>query len=179
TKEMTLIDDLTQVYNRRHFQKILEMEVKRAKRFRRPLSLLMIDVDYFKRFNDTFGHVEGDHVLADLAMALADNLREVDTVARYGGEEFSVVLPNTALEEARVVAFKLKDIVEKLHLKQGRPPSQQVTVSIGAAELEFEKDSPEEILNHADMALYQAKAEGRNCVILHRKEANPTLRAVE
>ncbi|HKX12264.1 MAG TPA: diguanylate cyclase [bacterium] len=179
TKEMTLIDDLTKVYNRRHFQKILEMEVKRAKRFRRPLSLLMIDVDYFKRFNDTFGHLEGDHVLAELAASLADNLREVDTVARYGGEEFSVVLPNTAVEEARIVAFKLKDIVEKLHIRQGRPLNQQVTVSIGAAELDFDKDTPDEILNHADMALYGAKSQGRNCVVLHRKETALGLRAVE
>src|SRR5262249_20204166 len=112
TKELTLIDELTRVYNRRHFQKILEMEFKRAKRFRRPLSLLMIDVDHFKEFNDTFGHLEGDHVLTDLAAVLADNLREVDTVARYGGEEFSVILPNTGLEDASGVAVKLKILVE-------------------------------------------------------------------
>jgi len=179
TKELSLIDDLTQVHNRRHFQKILEMEFKRAKRFRRPLSLLMVDVDHFKEFNDTFGHVEGDHVLSDLAAVLADNLREVDTVARYGGEEFSVILPNTDLSDASLVAHKLKDLVAKLHETQGRPASRQVTVSIGAAAFDEDTQSLEDLINHADVALYKAKTQGRNRVILHGAGQPPNLKIVD
>ncbi|MCE9626045.1 MAG: sensor domain-containing diguanylate cyclase, partial [Deltaproteobacteria bacterium] len=179
TKELTLIDDLTQVYNRRHFQKILEMEFKRAKRFRRPLTLLMVDVDHFKEFNDRFGHVEGDHVLTDLAAVLADNLREVDTVARYGGEEFSVVLPNTPLEDAHQVANKLKELVADLHVQKGRPPSQQLTVSIGVAAFDDGTEFLEDLINHADIALYKAKSQGRNRVIVHGEEPVANLRIVE
>ncbi|MFO1463396.1 MAG: diguanylate cyclase [bacterium] len=178
TKELSLIDDLTQVYNRRHFQKILEMEFKRAKRFNRPLSLLMVDVDHFKEFNDTFGHLEGDRVLAELAAVLAENLREVDTVARYGGEEFSVILPNTALSDAHQVALKLRDLVGKMHAVQGRPASQQVTVSIGAAAFDAGTESLEDLITHADVALYKAKSQGRNRVILHGSEG-PNLKIVD
>ncbi|KAB2843286.1 diguanylate cyclase [bacterium] len=178
TKEMTLIDELTQVYNRRHFQKILEMEFKRAKRFQRPLTLLMIDVDHFKEFNDTFGHLEGDRVLADLAEVLAANLREVDTVARYGGEEFSVILPNTPVDDALHVAHKIRELVAKMHEKHGRPAAQQVTVSIGIAAFDAETAGLEDLINHADIALYRAKSQGRNRVVLHDEE-QATLRVVE
>lgn len=179
TKEMTLIDELTQVYNRRHFQKILEMEFKRAKRFQRPLTLLMVDVDHFKEFNDTFGHLEGDKVLADLAEVLASNLREVDTVARYGGEEFSVILPNTSLDEGQHVAHKVRDLVAKMHEKHGRPLAQKVTVSIGVAAYDAETANLEDLINHADIALYRAKSQGRNRVILHGEEPQANLRVVE
>ncbi|HCU24012.1 MAG TPA: hypothetical protein DF383_03265 [Deltaproteobacteria bacterium] len=180
TRELSLIDDLTQVYNRRHFHKILEMEYKRAKRFHRPLALLMIDVDHFKEFNDSFGHLQGDHVLVDLAAVLAENLREVDTVARYGGEEFSAILPNTSLEEARQVAFKLRELVEKMRWNQGRPTRECVTVSIGVAALTYGEDNLEGLINRADIALYRAKSQGRNRVILHEEppQASP-LRVVE
>ncbi len=179
TKELSLTDELTKVYNRRHFQKMIEMEYKRTKRFHRALSLMMIDVDYFKKFNDTYGHLEGDKILVELADRLSDNLREVDTVARYGGEEFSVLLPNTNLEEAEKVANKLREVVRSMPVNQRNGMGLQVTVSIGVAALDANSDSTEDLINHADIALYQAKASGRDMVRLYIKSEHISLRAVE
>lgn len=179
TKELSLTDELTKVYNRRHFHKMLEMEFKRARRFGRPLSLLMIDVDHFKHFNDTFGHLEGDHVLVDIAKTLSDNLREVDTIARYGGEEFAVILPNTPEPDARQVASKLKEWVEKLPMSPDLPKKTRVTVSVGVSTLHPEADSIEGLINHADIALYRAKSRGRNRVVVFQDGETAPLRAVE
>ena len=127
---------------------------------------------------DTFGLTEGPiNIATPVGMGFVQGLNLTALAFILTAQMFRAM--NPALEEAKVVAFKLKDIVEKLHLTHGRPETQQVTVSIGAAELEFEKDSPEEILSHADIALYRAKSQGRNCVILHRKETIAELRAVE
>lgn len=179
TKELSLTDELTRVNNRRHFQKMLEMEFKRARRFNRPLSLLMIDVDHFKKFNDSFGHLEGDHLLVDLAKVLSDNLREVDTVARYGGEEFAVILPNTPEVDAEKVGEKLRDLVQKVPLSPDLPKKTKVTVSIGVSAMHSEADNLEDLLNHADIALYQAKSRGRNRVIVYQEAEITPLRIVE
>ncbi len=168
TKELSLMDDLTKVFNRRHFQKILEMEFKRAKRFQRPLSLLMIDVDHFKKFNDQFGHLEGDRMLTEIARVFQSNLREVDTLARYGGEEFAVILPNTSLDDAHRVGEKLKNFVEQINeIRECHDgPRHKITVSVGVATLSGALEGAESLLNRADMALYQAKTSGRNRVMV-------------
>jgi diguanylate cyclase (GGDEF)-like protein len=179
TKEMSLTDELTKVYNRRHFHKMLEMEFKRARRFARPLSLLMIDVDHFKKLNDSFGHIEGDHLLVNLAKVLSENLREVDTVARYGGEEFAVILPNTSEPDAHQVGTKLKDLVQNIALSPELRKKMKVTVSVGVSALHPESDSIEDLINHADIALYRAKSRGRNRVVVYQEGEAASLRVVE
>jgi diguanylate cyclase (GGDEF)-like protein len=180
TKELSLVDELTHLYNRRHFLKILENEFKRASRFQRPLSLLMIDVDHFKKFNDTFGHLEGDKILEDLAMVLKQNLREIDTVARYGGEEFAVILPNTAMAEADKVGLKLNKFVKEMSDKRHTNHQKSISVSIGVSSFPANADSPEDLINHADIALYKAKAKGRDRVITYQEVGDKIpLRIVE
>jgi diguanylate cyclase (GGDEF)-like protein len=179
TKELSLIDDLTRAYNRRHFHKILDMEFKRAKRFNRSLSLLMIDVDHFKHFNDSLGHLEGDRLLVKLAATLNASLREVDTVARYGGEEFAVILPNTSLQDAEKVGNKLRKAVEEIHVLRPKGSRKKVTVSIGISSLFSDASSLDDLINHADIALYKAKSQGRNLVIAYESIGLASLRVVE
>ena len=179
TKELSLIDDLTRVYNRRHFHKILEMEFKRAKRFKRPLSLLMIDVDHFKRFNDSFGHLEGDRLLVELAAIFKNNLREIDTVSRYGGEEFAVILPNTSLKDGEKVGLKLNKFVFEMSTNRKRTLKRKVTVSVGVSSFSSDADTMDDLINHADIALYKAKAKGRNRVISFLDPTPTSLRVVE
>lgn len=168
TKELSVRDELTGLYNRRHFQEVMRMEIKRASRFASATSLLMIDVDFFKEFNDTFGHVKGDLMLKELARLLTEHVREVDTVARWGGEEFVVVLPDTSLTDAVHVAEKLRSLVEEQSavfctlLEVARA----LTVSIGVSSYPECADSEEAVLNTADVALYEAKERGRNCVVV-------------
>ena len=167
TKELSVTDELTHVYNRRHFQTMLQMEQKRAKRFNRNMSLLMVDVDRFKKYNDSHGHLEGDRVLEEIAKILSENVREVDTVARYGGEEFSIILTHTSSEEAAQVGEKLRRLVEEHPFKYEKNTRHgQVTISVGVANFPDDAETMEELINNADMALYQAKGAGRNRVVL-------------
>lgn len=165
TKELAVTDDLTHVYNRRYFHTMLQMELKRAKRFTRNMSLLMVDVDHFKQYNDTHGHLEGDRALEEIAKILSVNVREVDTVARYGGEEFGVILVQTSAAEAMTVAEKLCRLIEKKSFRsEANFSNQTITVSIGVSNFPEDADSIEDLINHADIALYQAKNLGRNRV---------------
>src|SRR4030095_4226386 len=178
-KELSVTDELTHVFNRRHFQTMLQMEWKRAKRFARSISMIMIDVDYFKRYNDQHGHVEGDRVLQEIARIFSENVREVDTVARYGGEEFAVLLTHTTSAEAAHVAEKLRKLVEEHSFKyEKNMPEGQVTISLGVANFPDDASHMEDLLNHADIALYQAKSEGRNRVICYNPETCSALRLV-
>ncbi len=166
-KELSVTDELTGIYNRRHFQQVLRMEWKRATRFQRPLSVMMIDVDHFKKFNDTYGHLMGDLALKNLTRILVENIREVDTLARFGGEEFVVLLADTALNDALGVAEKLRHLVE---VKSARTLEKggsgiPLTVSVGMASYPHHASSEEELINLADQALYKAKAMGRNQVV--------------
>lgn len=165
TKELSVTDELTGVFNRRHFGQVLHMEWKRAARFSRPISLLMIDVDHFKKFNDQFGHLKGDRALKILSAQLLSNVREVDTVARFGGEEFVVILADTNHQDALNVGQKLKNLVEKAECAviEGNPVS--LTASIGVSTFPDMAGTEEELINTADMALYQAKSSGRNRVV--------------
>ena len=166
TRELSVTDELTGVFNRRHFGQVVQLEWKRAVRFKRDLSLLMIDVDYFKRYNDTHGHPEGDIVLKKLGELLNTNLREVDTVARFGGEEFIILLPDTDKRGAIAVAEKLRHLVqEKIN---------PITISVGVASYPDDVREVDDLIDHADIALYDAKDRGRNQVHTYMSFKEPT-----
>lgn len=168
TRELSVRDELTGLYNRRHFLKVMQLEWKRAVRFRRDLSLLMIDVDHFKSYNDTFGHLHGDQVLRMMSAVLQRNLREVDTIARFGGEEFIALLPDTDRAGAQKVGEKLRRYVENEHFpmpQEGKLGS--LTVSIGIAGYPADAMQQEDLIDHADIALYEAKDTGRNRVVCY------------
>jgi diguanylate cyclase (GGDEF)-like protein len=160
-----IYDELTRLYNFRYFQDRVVSEVRRATRYDAPLSLLMIDADDFKAFNDSKGHLAGNMALRRLANVLKKTVREVDVAARYGGEEFAILLPSTPKLAALKLGEKVRQAVEKAGIgrdeeRGGRP----LTVSIGVASLPGDAASPEELVDRADRALYIAKSIGKNCV---------------
>ena len=160
-------DGLTGLSNRRHFDEYLELEWRRAQREQTQMSLLMIDVDYFKSFNDTFGHLEGDEALRKVASAIRDaSCRSSDLPARYGGEEFAIVLPNTSQGGARLVAEKLRQAVEALKIQHISPTEGSfLTISIGLSTLTPQQGSScRDLISAADKGLYLAKKNGRNRV---------------
>jgi len=167
-REMALRDSLTGLYNRRYLEDGLEREMRRADRNGKPVSVIMIDVDHFKRFNDLYGHDAGDRVLTTIAGAVSANIRPSDIACRYGGEELAVVLGEAGLECAQQRAELIRDAVRATslsHLGQALPP---VTASFGVASYPAHGSSAAELLKAADRALYRAKQEGRNrvCVAL-------------
>jgi len=165
TRELSVTDELTGVHNRRHFQQMLQMEWKRAVRFERELSVVMLDIDHFKEYNDTYLHVEGDRVLKRIGSILRNNLREVDTVARFGGEEFVLLLPSTDKVGAQAVAEKVRHLLEKERfVTEKGEPTRVVTISGGIATYPCDVQTIEDLIDHADIALYKAKTEGRNRV---------------
>ena len=161
-------DGLTGVSNRRHFDEALALEWRRAARSRSPLALLMLDIDYFKAFNDEAGHQAGDDCLRRVAQALRDNLhRAADLISRYGGEEFAILLPETDVEPARKIAESLREHIESLDIRHPAAPLGRVTVSIGLASVIPPRDGANvgEFVRYADAALYDAKRSGRNRVV--------------
>jgi diguanylate cyclase (GGDEF)-like protein len=167
TRRLASTDGLTELHNHRTFQERLAQEIARAERYSRPLSILMIDVDRFKVYNDTYGHPQGDIVLQDLARLLKEMSRASDTVARYGGEEFAIILPETDSASAQKLAERLREHVEGYVFPgQERMPNGTLTISIGVA-THGSADSKEVLLQDADAALYAAKRGGRNrvCVV--------------
>ncbi len=160
---MSRIDGLTQIYNRRHWQESLEQEYAKARRHDKKLSLIMLDLDYFKLLNDNYGHQCGDMVLTEVSALIGDLLRVEDIFGRYGGEEFAIVLPETNLSGAKELAERIcrKVATTKLHYND---ELLEVTISLGVAQLSGNESSYEAIITHADSALYQAKAQGRNQV---------------
>ncbi len=163
-KIQSIHDHLTGLYNRRYMRDTLEFEVRRAKRHNSTLGLIMVDVDHFKNFNDTYGHEVGDIVLRELGSFLRNNIRQEDIACRYGGEEFILILPNTSLENARARAEDFREKIEKElainHLKK----MHRITVSLGVSAFPVHGHTIEETLNAADAALYLAKTRGRNRV---------------
>jgi diguanylate cyclase (GGDEF)-like protein len=157
-------DPLTGLANRRTFQQTLDREFKLARRHGTPLSLVVIDVDHFKRYNDTYGHGAGDALLMEIANALAGAARGTDFVARFGGEEFVVLLPHTDQEGAAIAAGKLLDAVRDLH-NQALVLSGTITASIGVATFPADVDAPDRLFEIADQAMYRAKHAGRNQVV--------------
>ena len=176
TRELSVRDELTGINNRRHFQQMLQMEWKRAVRFRRQLSLIMVDVDHFKEYNDTFGHLQGDGVLRSIGSLLKKNLREVDTVARFGGEEFVLLLPDTDKRGALVVAEKIRAVVSgHRFVTDEMRETRTITVSAGVATYPDDVGEMEDLIDQADIALYRAKELGRNRV----ESASPMAREDE
>ena len=168
TKELAITDDLTGLYNRRYFNQRFEREVLRAKRYRRPLAILMVDIDYFKNYNDINGHLLGDDVLKKVAYLIESNLRKADIVARYGGEEFVILLPEIDKSHADQVAEKLRRTIELRYFpKEQYLPNKNLTISIGLATLPDDSTNSRELIEFADRALYRAKAEGRNRVVIY------------
>lgn len=158
-------DELTGVRNRRYFMPLLEREVERAKRFGQDLSLLMLDIDRFKRINDAHGHPTGDLVIRRLADLCRDAVREIDVIARVGGEEFCVLLPGATVAHAVEVAERIRAMVETTDVENPRAVPLGFTVSIGVASLNAGDATGYDLFGRADTALYAAKAAGRNCVI--------------
>jgi diguanylate cyclase (GGDEF)-like protein/PAS domain S-box-containing protein len=169
-EQLATRDGLTGLANRRCFDDTLHAEWQRALRQQQPLSLLMVDVDNFKQYNDAYGHVGGDECLRRIAGAVAKEMRANDLVARYGGEEFGVILPNQSLKGAAIVAERMRCRVEQLHLPNLGAAKQFVTISIGAATaLPAPEYEPAQLLATADAALYRAKHMGRNRISLPRE----------
>lgn len=157
-------DGLTHVHNRRAFDERLVEELRRHQRYRHPMTLLMLDIDHFKRINDTYGHLVGDHVLREVGRLLSETLRSTDFTARYGGEEFVIILPQTGEEQAHVLAERLRSLIaDARFVHAGQTFS--ITVSIGTASLlPGALTKRKDLLEKADKALYQAKSMGRNQV---------------
>jgi diguanylate cyclase (GGDEF)-like protein len=164
--ELSCTDALTGIFNRRHLDRVLEAEVSRHARYRTPLTLLLVDVDHFKRVNDDFGHDVGDTVLRNIAETLRRMVRKADIVARYGGEEMCVILSNTSAMGAGILAERLRAALEKLqHPTSGGAPI-RATASFGSATLEADSEPVDvaTLMRRADQALYAAKEGGRNRV---------------
>lgn len=167
--DLVNIDGLTGVYNHRYFQHALDQEISRTRRHNYSLSILLIDIDHFKNFNDTYGHQIGDFVLTEFAACIRSNIRQYDTLARYGGEEFVVILPETDVEQGFCVAEKLRKTIES-HTFDNDGETYHVTASFGqatgqpATETDFSKN---DLISQADQALYEAKKKGRNQVVTY------------
>jgi diguanylate cyclase (GGDEF)-like protein/PAS domain S-box-containing protein len=155
-KELSTTDFLTNLYNRRALFELLEYELGRRKRHQRPLALIMLDIDHFKKINDTYGHLAGDKVLAKSAEIIRKSVRKTDIVGRYGGEEFIIVLPECTLADGAIVAEKIRAAVQESEFEGGI----QVTISAGL--VENKDETAEQLIDAADQYLYQAKHNGRN-----------------
>jgi diguanylate cyclase (GGDEF)-like protein len=163
----SVTDALTGLGNRRHFEQRITSEVSRARRFTHSLSLIILDIDDFKFYNDSFGHPAGDLALRAVARALLDNVRTIDDVARYGGEEFAVILPQTPIDLATVVAERVRGAMGRLDLEgQSQLPRGALSVSVGVAAFPRDSRDEGELINHADIALYLAKSEGKNQTVV-------------
>ena len=159
-ERLSITDDLTTLFNRRYVMEALANEVRRARRLEHPFTLLMLDVDHFKEYNDAYGHLAGDAALARVATILKESTRDVDCAARYGGEEFVVLLPETEAAGATETAQRIQ-----ARLARDEQVGGKLTLSVGVAQFPEDGESPEELLAGADAALYQAKREGRNRVL--------------
>ncbi len=165
TKRLSITDELTDLFNYRHLQQRLDDEIHRAERYGKRLSFLMLDIDDFKRVNDTHGHRVGDQVLSVVGQVLKATVREVDIVARYGGEEFSVILPETDAPGAFIAAEKVREAVSLHRFRDADDePIIHVTISIGLASFPSHATDKESLLRAADDALYHAKATGKDRV---------------
>ncbi len=161
---LAITDGLTQLFINRYFRQKLSDEIRRAKRYNRKVAIILTDIDHFKKFNDTYGHQQGDSVLATTAKIFRESVRETDIPCRYGGEEFVVILPETGAKEAAEVAERLRKAVESYEFPpmQGNQPL-KVTISLGVAAFPDHAEDEETLIKHADLALYACKEGGRNC----------------
>lgn len=162
-KKLSITDGLTQLYNSRYFYTQLKGEIERFNRYGHKLSLLLLDIDKFKEYNDSFGHLEGDKILVHLGRIIKSCLRKMDTAYRYGGEEFTIILPGTHGDEARTVAERLRSAVAAEDFTHGRNPDVSITISIGVTQYRQE-EKISSFVQRADQAMYQSKQTGRNRV---------------
>ncbi len=168
---MAITDPLTQIFNRRYYDTQIQLELTRARELELPLSLLVLDLDNFKTFNDGYGHLAGDAMLTQVAQLIKGCTRDTDSVCRYGGEEFVVILPGTDVERAQEVAERIRQKQESRIFRPRRGLALRSTISIGVAELIPDDEGPEMLFGRADHALYQAKEHGRNRTIVGVVEA--------
>ena len=169
--ELSLKDPLTGLANRRHFNGVLERSIDVVARSGEPALLLMLDIDFFKKVNDTYGHQAGDEVLKTVAAALAKCVRPMDTVARYGGEEFAVVLPNCHTSFGSTVAERIRQTLEDLNIRISPTQTLKITISIGGAYApEWVRSTTALWTERADIQLYRAKTSGRNRVFLDEQQ---------
>ncbi|MFH2066807.1 MAG: diguanylate cyclase [Pseudomonadota bacterium] len=160
-KKLAITDGLTKLYNSRYFYKQLDLEIDRLNRYNHALSLLLIDIDHFKQYNDRFGHLEGDKVLIRMGQIIKSCLRRMDTAHRYGGEEFTVILPETACDEAAFVADRIRLAIESEVFSPGSSKEITITVSVGVTEYQAD-ERISAFVQRADQALYLSKDNGRN-----------------
>ena len=174
-KHLSITDALTDLANRRHFDEVLQNEFNRLSRLHHPLSLVMLDVDFFKKFNDGYGHLIGDNCLKQVAYTIRGSLqRPADFAARYGGEEFSCILPNTDSKGAAAIAEKIRTNIEQLDIPHRNSPiADHVTVSLGVFTVyTYSRTCPSEIVAKADQQLYRAKETGRNKICFAEMPGN-------
>jgi diguanylate cyclase (GGDEF)-like protein len=162
-KELSITDGLTKLFNSRHFYNQLKNETDRSARYKHPLSLLILDIDHFKDYNDTYGHLEGDKVLIRLGQVIKLLLRKMDSAYRYGGEEFTIILPETEIEEAETVAQRIRRAVKETVFSSAHPDTVTITVSIGMTQYQIQEDI-KVFVQRADKALYNSKSGGRDQV---------------
>ena len=159
--KLAITDALTELYNSRHFFSQIKTEINRYKRYSRPLSLLILDIDFFKDYNDSWGHLEGDKVLMRIGKTIKACMRSMDSAYRYGGEEFAILLPETKIQKACVVGARIKDNIGAQIFTPEKDTKTSVTISIGATEL-VEGEDFRSFIGRADKAMYKSKESGRN-----------------
>ena len=164
-KEMAIRDGLTTLFNHSYFKGTLQNEIDRVRRYGGDLSLVMLDIDHFKEFNDRYGHPAGDFILQGLGDLVQSSVRTVDVACRYGGEEFTIILPSTDLEGAAILAERLRVAIEK-HIFQKKADSFIITCSFGVGSIAGKSETSEELIQKVDDALYQSKKDGRNRVTI-------------
>jgi len=154
-------DDKTGLYNNKFFETIFDMEIEKARRGQQKLSLIMIDIDFFKQVNDKYGHIKADELLKRLSDLIKNNIRKSDLVARFGGEEFFILLPETDLEKAKIFSLKLRKIIHEDKILK----KYEMTVSGGVSQFRDKKDDGKKLKERVDRALYQAKHRGRDIFV--------------
>jgi len=167
TKHLSITDGLTKLYNNRYFKDIFEKEFERVKRFKKNLSLILVDIDHFKSINDNYGHLQGDSVLMEIGYILKQSVRKVDIVARYGGEEFAVLAIDTDIDNTCTLAEKIRKQIEFHSFKTENHPL-KVTISLGVASISKDVSNYLDLIKRADNSLYKAKEGGRNRVCVYR-----------
>ena len=168
-EHISRIDGLTGLYNHRFFHKLLDSEISRADRYKHNFSLLMIDIDDFKKINDGFGHQAGDKVLEELASLFKSLVRKIDRLVRYGGEEFAIILSETAKEHGRLFGNRVVESVASF-IFQGLPEGEKITISAGIAGYPDDAHTQEELIRKADVALYKAKSAGKNILCVYNED---------
>jgi diguanylate cyclase (GGDEF)-like protein len=173
--DQSIRDPLTGLFNRRYMEKAFEREVQRALFHQKPLGVIMGDIDRFQHFNNTFGHDAGDLVLRMVGLFLQQHIRATDTICRYGGEEIVLILPDCSLEQTQMKAEQLRQGIKNLKVKYLERPLSNITISFGVACCPQHGQTSQQLLKTADIALYHAKAAGRNCVVLASSVASQPL----